>query len=248
MKKYHKYWNKETILLHSKECSTRSEFKLKYWGGWNLAHKLNILDSLNLERHGDREHRCIYACEFEDNSVYIGLTFNYKSRINEHLNSNHKSSIKEYIRNNPNVKYCFKQLTEYIDKEKASIQEGEFLHNYKNNGWNVLNKSKTGTLGSPYSIIKLLELKEIFLKYSSWKELINSKDYKYYCVAKKRGLLNQLYYKNNIPANRFKWDEDLALSICNQYKLYKDIKNNKIAFNAFRFIERMGLKYKLNLK
>jgi hypothetical protein len=48
MKKSYRYWNIATMLLHSRECNTRSEFKLKYWGGWNLANKLNILDSLNL--------------------------------------------------------------------------------------------------------------------------------------------------------------------------------------------------------
>lgn len=248
MRKPFKYWNLDTIYLHAKECKTRTEFKLKYYGGYELAIKLNIIDKLGFERNGDREHRCIYVCEFEDKSAYIGLTFNYKSRVNEHLNKSHKSSIKDYIIKNPDVRYTFKQITEYIDKESASIKEGEFVEIYKNNGWNILNRSKTGTLGSPFPSIIFEELKLIFAKYSNYKELINSSDYKFYCVAKKRGLLKDLHYKGGSTASRFKWKESEAFKICNKYNSLKGIKCNKLAFSAFRYLEGKRLTYKLKYK
>lgn len=39
-----------------------------------------------------------------------------------------------------------KQLTDYIDKDDAAILEGEYLEKYKNNGWKIINISKTGDL------------------------------------------------------------------------------------------------------
>jgi hypothetical protein len=42
------------------------------------------------------------------------------------------------------------KLTEYINVEDAKNKEKEYLKKYIDNGWNILNKSKTGGVGSCY--------------------------------------------------------------------------------------------------
>lgn len=44
------------------------------------------------------------------------------------------------------------QITNYLDVEDAKIKETEYLNMYKNNNWKILNKVKTGSIGS--NIIK----------------------------------------------------------------------------------------------
>jgi predicted GIY-YIG superfamily endonuclease len=93
-------------------------------------------------------YRLIYAFEFPDNSVYVGLTYNSTERKNEHLNTNkkHKTSVCKHIEKT-GVEPIFKELTEFIDRNEASKLEGEVLEIYKNNGWKILNRVKTGGLG-----------------------------------------------------------------------------------------------------
>ena len=85
--------------------------------------------------------RSVY--EFNDNSIYVGLTFNLDKRHKKHLKV---GTVYNHIQ--LGKKYVLKQLTEYIDIDSAKQKEYEFVRHYKNNGWIILNKSKTGGLGS----------------------------------------------------------------------------------------------------
>ena len=58
-----KYWNKQLCAEEALKYKTKTDF-----------------NSNRLQRH-----RCIYACEFEDNHVYIGLANNLRQRIMQHL-------------------------------------------------------------------------------------------------------------------------------------------------------------------
>ena len=89
---------------------------------------------------GNKYNRCIYAFEFPDNSVYIGLTYNINIRKNSHYSRNN-SQVYKHIHEN-NLQPELKQLTDYIDKDLASKKEGEFVEQYRNSGWNILNKVK----------------------------------------------------------------------------------------------------------
>ena len=60
------------------------------------------------------KYRCIYAVEFPDNSVYIGLTYNFENRKKQHL-TNSKSTVYKKVKDYPNP--LFKKLTEYIQLE-----------------------------------------------------------------------------------------------------------------------------------
>jgi predicted GIY-YIG superfamily endonuclease len=94
---------------------------------------------------GNLYKRCIYAAEFDNNFVYIGLTYSFNKRINEHL-TDKKSKVFKHIKET-NIFPEFKKLTDYIDNLKAKEYEEYYLNNYKNNNWNILNVAKTGALG-----------------------------------------------------------------------------------------------------
>jgi predicted GIY-YIG superfamily endonuclease len=93
---------------------------------------------------GNLYKRCIYAYEFSDNYVYVGLTFNLNERNNNHMK---RGPVKKHINETQNIPKLIK-LTDYINIENAKNKEKEYLDKYINNGWIILNKSKTGGLGS----------------------------------------------------------------------------------------------------
>jgi predicted GIY-YIG superfamily endonuclease len=116
--------------------------------------------------------RCIYSYEFEDNSVYIGLTYNINNRNNRHIKDN-SSSVNERMKICKN--FQFNQLTNFIDPMDAKEQEKKFVEKYKNEGWIILNKTGAGSLGGNILKWQYDNCKEESLKYNTRKELkINS--------------------------------------------------------------------------
>lgn len=197
------FWTEEKVRKYAKECCTRSEFGKKYRTGYEFARKLNILDDLGFETVGNIYKRCIYAIEFEDNHVYIGLTFNLKTRIFAHTTKNHSvSAVYDYIIINPLINYCIKQLTEYISKEDAVLKEAEFLENYKKLNWVILNRHKTGGLGSKCPKITNEEVIETCLKYKTRRELLESVDRKMYALLHNRKLAKYVTFQRSIRKPR----------------------------------------------
>jgi predicted GIY-YIG superfamily endonuclease len=113
---------------------------------------------------GNMFKRCIYSFEFDDNHVYIGLTYNIDKRSESHYNSL-SSQVNKHIKNT-NLQPKLTKLSDYIDVELAKIKEGEYIELYRSNGWNILNNQKAGNTGG---IRKITEDKcrEIVEKYTS---------------------------------------------------------------------------------
>lgn len=140
-------WTKEKCREVARQCQTRTEFRKMF--GWAYANACKNNWMNDICSHMIRtisEYRCIYSYEFSDNYVYIGLTSNIKNRHSKHM-KHEKSSVNIHIKKsklNPKLK----QLTEYIHFSEAKIKEEYFLNQYQNKGWNILNRAKTGALGS----------------------------------------------------------------------------------------------------
>jgi predicted GIY-YIG superfamily endonuclease len=90
--------------------------------------------------------RIIYAYIFEEtNSIYIGLTKNFKQR-HSIRKSTKNDSVMKYI-NKTKLKPKIKFLTNFISAKEAQIKEQEFINKYRSENWNILNKQKAGSLG-----------------------------------------------------------------------------------------------------
>jgi predicted GIY-YIG superfamily endonuclease len=95
---------------------------------------------------GNHLKRCIYVGIFEDNYAYVGLTYNYNKRINEHINKSNSPIYKHIQESNLHPK--FEQLTDYVNVDIASNKLEEFFKTYyENSGYKMLNINKTGAIG-----------------------------------------------------------------------------------------------------
>ena len=142
--RYYEY-SKEECLKEALKYKTRTDFRENSVSIFGCCVKNNWIDELcnHMNRVGNKYNRCIYAAEFPDNHVYVGLTYNLDNRIKDHYR---KSSVYEYIIKT-GLKPKFKKLTEYLDVNIASILEGDKLNEYIRNGWISLNKNKCGAIG-----------------------------------------------------------------------------------------------------
>lgn len=108
-----------------------------------------------LKRAGSKYKRCIYAYEFfveGEKYAYIGLTFNLDVRNIGHK-TNKNSAVYRFAKENNIAIPNPIRLTEYVDKQEASKLEGEYLKIYKEKGWNILNRAKTGNLGGKITMV-----------------------------------------------------------------------------------------------
>lgn len=92
----------------------------------------------------------VYAYEFNDKSVYIGLTRNLEKRINIR-NNDYNDAVNLHMRKTKLIPKLI-EISKYIKSEKAQLLEITTIENYKNNGWKILNRREGGGLGG-YKLI-----------------------------------------------------------------------------------------------
>lgn len=138
------FWNKINIENAALKCETRTEFREKYTSAYKVAKENDWLDEVcrHMRKTGLRKKRGLYAFEFQDHSVYIGLTADYKARYSQHLNRN-----KYLINKIKNSQFQFIPYNVFYDQDIAAIKEGELIEQYRMHGWTILNRAKAGALG-----------------------------------------------------------------------------------------------------
>ncbi len=123
----------------------------------------------------------IYAYEFSDHHVYIGLTFRAEQRRTE---NKIRGPVKKHLLICPEHAYKVVQngLTNPVDTAHA---EREWITKYRTEGWTVLNKSRGGGLGT---ILRIKWTKDAVLaeakKFKTKQEWIN-KSQASYRIAKR---------------------------------------------------------------
>lgn len=214
---YQNFWNKDKCQIEALKYTNKKDFREQSSSAYFYAYNNDFLDKIcsHMNTLGHKYKRCIYAFEFNDNTVYIGLTYNYNERIKQHL-KDHKSTVYKKIKTNNN--YNTIQLTDYLDKNDASKLEIEYIIKYKNNNWIILNKNKGGSLGSKNVLITKEECHLIALKYNTIKEFKKYAN-NYYQISIKRKWIKDItnhMIELKKPANY--WTFENCLEESKKYK------------------------------
>ncbi len=165
------HWiDKDNCKSEALKYNTLNEFAKNAPGAYKVSSKNGWLNEItsHMSYLGNKYKRCIYCYEFSDNSVYIGLTYNLERRNTQH-NSYKNSKVFIHIENTRIIPNLTK-LTDYVDVGEAQKMEYYYLNKYKNDGYNILNKAKTGGVGG--SVIKWTRERciEESLKYKTMNE------------------------------------------------------------------------------
>lgn len=139
------------------KCKLRQEFRFRFPREYRFAVNHKILNEICKDlpvMHGLSE-RCIYAYEFPDMHVYVGLTCNIERRQREHLHENNSAVYLYSHKTNQTPKFLLKH--DYVNYIEAKELEGIILREYTDRGWISLNRIGTGGIGcsgNAYSQIK----------------------------------------------------------------------------------------------
>ena len=238
---HHAKWTESSCYEEAKKYSSRSEFQRNNESAYNKARRKGWLESYfwlknqSFDLYKD-EIDMIYAYEFiEQNAVYVGRTLARcaDQRDKEHIFKNDSVSnfAKEHNIPVPKMKILENDLLLVDGVER----EGYWVEKYKKDGWVILNKTKTGSIGGlGKSLTKksynycLSEAK----KYTELKEFrTKSKDA--YNASLKYGWLTDFVWLKVSERKQHRWTEDMCLDEAKKYTNKHDfITNSKNAYKA----------------
>lgn len=161
--------------------------------------------------------------------VYVGLTRNLLQRHKAHKYSVKKpDSVRKHFLGHEQDFPTPKVVEENLTQLEARAEENFWVENYKNNGWNIINKAKTGRYSSSVgagSFIPINELKE-FLREES-RQYINRAHYQYdncshYNKCLEMGWLDEFFGK---PERRRKgyWTIDRCINAAKECKTREEL-------------------------
>jgi predicted GIY-YIG superfamily endonuclease len=215
------FTKKENCIEEALKYISLSDFSKKSPGAYKSSHKNGWLNEISSHMHyiGHKYKRCIYCYIFDDNSIYVGLTYNLEKRNLQHL-SNSKSKVFIHIKKS-DIEPILVQLTDYINIEDARKLEYYFLIKYTNEGFKILNKNKVGGIGG--CSIKWTEEKCLYesLKYNSYKDF-KKENKGAYIKAQKEGWIKFYKHlkKNNIWTKENCHFEAIKYKTRNEFQLY----------------------------
>ena len=143
------YWTKERVFEEARKYKTRNEFRKGNSRAYQVARKNNWLDEMvwlidgRLKMFTDKID-CVYRYFFtETNFIYVGRTVDIKKRNNDHRTKKN-DIVFRYANENG-----FEIPQMEIIEDKLTLEEGQeredyWKEYYVRNGYNVLNKAKTG--------------------------------------------------------------------------------------------------------
>lgn len=234
LKKEKDYWTYEKCKEESLKYSTKKELKKNSETTYKkiLKNKWDVDLFKHMKILGNLKKRLIYAQEFSDNSVYVGLTCNIIRRTENHLNMERETVFK-YVKKTgllPELKI----LTDFLSLEESIIKEKEWVEIYKKNKWNILNMSKTGGVGNTVSKWNIETIMIESKKYKTKSEF-KKKSYNAYCAMYKLKCQNIVclhMIKNKTPVLQFELNGDLIQNFDSINDAYK---KTKIRYSTIKF-------------
>jgi predicted GIY-YIG superfamily endonuclease len=183
---------KEICQQEALKYQTKREFRANNRNVYTYAYNHGYLDEIckHMISLGDRKHKCVYCCEFPDNHVYVGITFDFNRRKKDR-EKKLRDTVTQYS-NKTGLIPTHKQLTDYLKTEEAVLLEAEFVKEYEKHNWIVLNKIKTGGIGGDILYWTKERCLTEGLKFTRRSDFnLHSKGA--YDSAKRNGWLNEIY-------------------------------------------------------
>jgi predicted GIY-YIG superfamily endonuclease len=217
-------WTEQMLIEEALKYNNRSDFSKGSGGAYKKACSMKILDKIttHMSRQGDIYNRFIYTIEFENNSIYIGLTYNLEKRISKHIKNSSNKYVNNYMFNS--IKYIVNSDNILYKVEDAIRLECDLIDKYKNEGYKVLNISKGGGLGGSKKWSDEM-LRDEALKYKtrlSFQKLSSGA----YQSSKSRGILNEICKH---MSDRFIWTQENIKQEALKYKTRSDFSKGSVS-------------------
>jgi len=222
-------WSKEMLKEEALKYNSRIDFYRNNSSAYQIAIKSGILDDIcsHMAILGNIYNRFIYIIKFENNSVYIGLTGDLERRKLEHIEKSSNKHVNRFIKEG--VKYTFDSDNILYNIDDVGKMECSIIEEYKERGYNVLNISKGGGLGSKSTCSDDM-IRKYALQFNSRSEFE-----KYsrgaYQKAMRRGILDEVC--SHMIKHFITWNDVSIKEEAFKYNTKSDfMKSNVNAYNA----------------
>jgi len=189
--RYKNFYTYENCKKIAFTFSKVSEFDKKEGTAYRAVLKnkwYDLLSHMEYKTTGTKRH--IYAFEFSDNSVYVGLTYDTNKRKSSHLSDETSTVFKHFQKNN---NYNFKVITKVpIPIKQAAKFEQKTIDEYKENGWKILNIAKAGGLGGSKKYWTYSRCKNETQKYKLMSDFYKNMRQSFRTILKKNGWWDEL--------------------------------------------------------
>lgn len=188
------HWTKELCQEKANKYQTKREFNLNDRNAYNYAYNHGFLEDIcqHMVKLGNQKFKCVYSYEFPDNSVYVGITYDFNKRKRERERK-FRDTVTKYMKLTGLIP-VHRQLTDYLKVEEAVFLEEQFVIGYKNLNWKILNKIKTGGVGGDTLYWTKERCIEEGLKYE-YKSDFNLNSKGAYDSARRNGWLSEIHSK-----------------------------------------------------
>ena len=225
-RKPHGYWTNKKILEEAKKSNHKIDFLKNSPSAHRIAVERGILDEVceHMTPKASISERALYAFEFPDRSVYVGLTYNYEKRYDWHMTYNEK-----LIKKTKELGHKFVKLDNWYDMHVVSDKEIELIEDYKSKGWKILNVAKAGALGSAPIKWTNRAIRLEAIKYNT-RTNFQKGNPSAYTAAWKKGLLDEVCsHMSYVQKPDGYWTKKRLLSIADSCKTLKEFRENHSA-------------------
>ena len=218
-------WTKELASIEASKYQTKSDFKKGSPKAYSAAYNNGWLDDItkHMKPLGNRKNRLVYAYEFPDNHVYVGLTYNKKKREEGHFDlDNPRSQIARHILKTK-LTPEYKELSSFMSENEAANLENCTIENYRSQGWIILNKQKGGNLGgcqrTTWTMEKIRDLAKSYKGRSDFKNHHKN----VYQIAQKYGWLDDVF--KGVPyVDNTKWTYEKTKEFAKNFESRSQMK------------------------
>jgi hypothetical protein len=219
-----KYWDFNSCWEEAKKYSTKKAFRENSGSAYAHASESKFLDKIcgHMEVLGNEYKRMIYAYEFPDNHVYVGLTYNEGKRKYEHSYEKRGPVYKHVERTG--LKPVYVKLHDFVSKERAAKLEDRFIKKYRAEGWITLNGVKGGALGGNERYWTFEKCQEIALGYNRKEDLRWAPGLGgLYNAARKNGWWDQIC--SHMTGGNRKWTKEKVIEAARKCKYVGEFQN-----------------------
>ena len=144
---HNKKWTRETCFEEAKKYGTRSKFQKGSHGAYEAARLNGWLSDYTWLVDGKAKLftdklDSVYMYQFEDGAVYVGRTL-MRNQQNRHMNHQH-DAVGKYAKKHNLPLPPMKIIEENLTLREGLEREDYWVNWYRDNGYNVINKAKTG--------------------------------------------------------------------------------------------------------
>jgi hypothetical protein len=210
-------WSKEDVEKEALKYQYPSEFFYNSKKAYAVAQYHGWLEDVtsHMGKLGSIKKRMVYAYEFSDNFVYVGLTYHKDKRNDQHMKS---GPVFKHIEKTGLTPIRI-EISDYIDSQDASKLEQSTENKYRDEGWNILNQAKPGVLGGSTLIWTPETVRKESSKYQTVKDFRLSSP-KAYNAAQRNGWVPELGLINTFV----KWDFDSINKEAKKYNSRKEFE------------------------